>query len=76
MKNNISTAIVSGAAGFVGYHLIKNLQEKGIFVVALCRPNSPHNERLKKFKNLEIFACDTSNFMELKNTLVLCTVQI
>lgn len=69
MKNKISTAIVSGAAGFVGCHLVKNLQEKGIFVVAVCRPNSPHNERLKEFNNLDIVECDTSNFMELKEKL-------
>ena len=69
MKNKISTAIVSGAAGFVGYHLVKNLQEKDIFVVALCRPNSPHNERLKEFDNLKILECDSSNFLELKEKL-------
>ena len=69
MKINISTAIVSGAAGFVGYHLVQRLQEKGIFVVALCRPDSAHNERLRKFNNLKILECDTSDFMKLKNTL-------
>lgn len=65
----MKTAIVSGAAGFVGYHLIKNLQEKGIFVIALCRPKSFHNRRLEEFMNLKIIECHTSHFLSLKEEL-------
>lgn len=65
----MKTVIISGAAGFVGYHLIKNLQEKGIFVIALCRPGSSHNRRLKEFTNLKIIECDTSHFFSLKEGL-------
>ena len=65
----MKTVIISGAAGFVGYHLIKNLQEKGIFVIALCRPGSSHNRRLKEFTNLKIIECDTSHFLSLKEGL-------
>lgn len=68
-KIQIKCAVVTGAAGFVGYHLIKNLQEKGIFVVAMCRPNSAHNRRLKEFSNLKIIECDSSDFLERKEEL-------
>ncbi len=65
----MKTVIISGAAGFVGYHLIKNFQRKGVFVIALCRPGSFHNKRLKEFTNLKMIECDTSHFLFLETEL-------
>jgi nucleoside-diphosphate-sugar epimerase len=42
MKN----AIVTGATGFVGVHLVTDLLSRGVRVTALCRENSPNLERL------------------------------
>ncbi|MCR5250603.1 MAG: NAD-dependent epimerase/dehydratase family protein [Lachnospiraceae bacterium] len=39
-------AIVTGAAGFAGIHLIKHLLEHGYTVLAVLRPESEHNERI------------------------------
>lgn len=43
------TALVTGASGFIGTHLIKRLLSENIRVRALVRPNSNHAGRLKKF---------------------------
>jgi nucleoside-diphosphate-sugar epimerase len=59
----MKTAIVSGAAGFMGYHLIRKLRQKGVRVVALCRPGSPNNVRLDEFEGLEIIECDASEYL-------------
>lgn len=65
----MKTAIVTGAAGFVGYHLTANLQEKGIRVIALCRPGSDNNRRLSEFSNIEIIETDISRILELSEVL-------
>lgn len=69
MENKIKTAVVTGAAGFIGYHLIKILQEKGIFVVALCRMDSAHNKRLEQFENIKIIELDASQYLQYKEIL-------
>lgn len=62
-KLQVKNAVVTGAAGFIGYHLIKNLQEKGVFVVALCRQESVHNSRLDEFHNIKVIECDSSEIL-------------
>lgn len=51
MNDTVSTirkrAIVTGAAGFLGYHLIKCLSESGYCVDAIVRPDSEHNMRIQ-----------------------------
>lgn len=71
-----NTAIVSGAAGFVGYHLVNNLNKKGIHVIALCRPNSEHNKRLKDFENVKIIECEASHYLLIKDVLQYFTPDI
>lgn len=60
----MKTAIITGAAGFIGYYLTANLQQKGIRVIAICRPGSVNNQRLKKFQSIEIIETDISKIME------------
>jgi len=51
VKKNIQaapTALVTGASGFIGTHLIKKLLSENIGVRALVRPNSIHAGRLKR----------------------------
>lgn len=47
-------ALVTGASGFIGVHLIKKLLSENVSVRALVRPNSVHAGRLKKF-DIEVF---------------------
>lgn len=42
----MSHAIVTGATGFIGVHLVSELLAHGIQVSALCLPNDPYQSRL------------------------------
>lgn len=44
--------IVTGAAGFVGYHLTRTLVKNGYGVYAVVRPASAHNVRIKNMRNV------------------------
>lgn len=51
-------AIVTGAAGFVGYHLTKTLSDNGYYVYAIIRPGSKHNNRIKGMSNVKCIEID------------------
>ena len=51
-------AVVTGAAGFVGYHLTKQLSEAGYKIYAIVRPNSPNNKRIKDIENVICIEAD------------------
>jgi nucleoside-diphosphate-sugar epimerase len=42
----MKTAIVTGASGFVGYHLCNELLASGYQITALCRKGSENNQRI------------------------------
>ncbi len=48
-KQVVPTALVTGASGFIGVHLIEKLLSENTRVRALVRPNSIHAGRLKGF---------------------------
>lgn len=60
-------AVVTGAAGFAGCNLTEHLLQKGYEVVAVVRPNSPHNARLYEIQNdkLSIVRLDISDISQL-----------
>ena len=62
MKN----AIVTGASGFLGYHLVSALQKDNVFVYAVVRPKSKTKERLAHFKNIKILEIDMNNIAEIE----------
>ncbi len=67
MKTN-NTAIVSGAAGFSGAVLTKELLKKDVEVYALVRPGSSHNARLKAFEgNLHVIEIDPADYDQIPN---------
>jgi nucleoside-diphosphate-sugar epimerase len=52
MSDFMYSAIVTGAAGFVGVHLVRELLSRGISVTALCRESSSNIERLPQGVNV------------------------
>ena len=56
------SVVVTGAAGFAGYHLTKRLSESGYRVHAVVRPNSEHNRRLDVLPGVLVIECDMSEY--------------
>lgn len=63
MKNK--SVIVTGAAGFTGYSLTKELSDRGYTVYAVVRPGSDHNYRLAGMKNVRIIELDVGEIDRL-----------
>ena len=61
----MENVIVTGASGFLGYHLVLALQKLNVFVYAIVRPNSKTKNRLVHFKNIEIIEMDMNHIMDL-----------
>ena len=63
--------LVTGGAGFIGYHLSKNLADKGYNVV-ICDnyqrgKEDKYFKALIKMKNVKIFNKDLTNLNQVKN---------
>lgn len=59
-------AVVTGAAGFAGYSLTRELLEKDYEVFAVLRPGSSHNERFDKVGGtLHLVEADCADFDKL-----------
>ncbi|MFC1478334.1 SDR family NAD(P)-dependent oxidoreductase [Candidatus Margulisiibacteriota bacterium] len=71
MKKNSETILVTGAAGFIGFHVSKALLNKGIKVIGIDNLNSYYDVKLKKAR-LKILKKDTG-FTFIK--LDLCNYQ-
>jgi len=69
MEFEFNKVLVTGAAGFIGYHLSKRLLENGCTVTGIDNLNSYYDvslksarlERLKPFENFSLFKEDISN---------------
>ena len=61
--------IVTGAAGFAGCNLLEALLEKGYFVYAVARPNSPRNSRLQVSEQLKLVPCDMMDYGRLPDMI-------
>lgn len=57
--------IVTGANGFVGYWLIRELQGNGIHVTAIIKDENENISMLSEFDDLSIIYCDLSNLSSL-----------
>ncbi len=62
--NTLLIAVVTGAAGFAGYSLTKQLVDDGYRVYAVVRPGSKHNKRLEGL-DLNIIELDASEYDKL-----------
>jgi UDP-glucuronate 4-epimerase len=74
MKMEFNKVLVTGAAGFIGYHLSKRLLENGCSVTGIDNLNSYYDvslkearlERLKSFENFSFFKEDISDIGAMK----------
>ena len=74
MPLEFKTVLVTGAAGFIGYHLSRRLIEAGCDVIGIDNINSYYDvelkkarlELLKKFKNFTFFKIDLAHMGKLE----------
>lgn len=57
--------IISGASGFVGGALTRDLIGQGVEVVAIVRPNSNNRANLQGHRNLKVVECDLESLERL-----------
>lgn len=62
--------IVTGANGFIGSWLCKELTEKGIRVFAIVRNENSNIEKIDKNDNIKIIYCELDKISELKNKIL------
>lgn len=60
-------AIITGATGAIGMALIRLLRTHKIEVVAIVRPESSRNSRLKEFSDVTVIACSLDRLTNLVN---------
>lgn len=57
--------MVTGATGFIGYHLLKELENNAVQIYAVCRSGSANIERIQNIKNLHMVNCDIEELDQL-----------
>lgn len=60
----MQTTIVTGASGFVGEHLVKELSQQGYKVIAVIR-DELKQEKFKNLSNVEVVICDMKDIKNL-----------
>ena len=66
----MNKAVITGAAGFAGFSVTKELLEKGYEVYAVLRPGSDHNRRLDGLSsNLRTVELDQSDFDRISDVI-------
>ncbi len=74
-RNNKKNLLITGAAGFIGYHLSKSLLKDGFDVYGVDNVNDYYDinlkynrlNELKKFPNFSFYKLDISNYEDLSN---------
>jgi len=61
----MKTAILTGATGFIGHWLLKELLEKNVFVYAISRRNSSRLQKLSGLSNVKIIELDMDQISSL-----------
>ena len=65
----MNTALVTGATGFIGQWLTRELLENGIKVYAVVRPDSENMGKLPEHKGLTVVPCDLQDYGNLPDKL-------
>lgn len=61
--------IITGANGFIGKNLVRNLALKGIKVYAIVKNITSDISEIENISNVEIIYCDLENILELKQKI-------
>lgn len=64
MKN----VVITGATGFIGYSVLKELYSHGLNIIAVVRPGSVNFEKLNGY-NIKIVECELDNILQLTKKL-------
>lgn len=62
-------AIVTGANGFVGYWLLRELQKNGVHVTAIIKDENENISKLSEFNDVDIVYCDLDNLNKLPDKI-------
>lgn len=62
-------AIVTGANGFVGYWLLRELQRNGVHVTAVIKDENEDISMFSEFDDMDVVYCDLSNLGELPDKI-------
>lgn len=65
----MKTAIVTGATGFIGIHLIEQLLKNGYYVYAIIRPHSEKRKLLSNHVSLAIIEMDLMKLSQLPDVI-------
>jgi UDP-glucuronate 4-epimerase len=65
MDFKLNKVLVTGAAGFIGFHLAKRLLEQGCDVVGLDNVNSYYEVSLKEARLAELAGCQAFTFVKM-----------
>lgn len=65
----MNKVIITGANGFIGKNLVKELARKGIKVYAIVKDITSNISEIKNIPNIEIIYCNLDNILELKQKI-------
>jgi Nucleoside-diphosphate-sugar epimerases len=65
----MKTALVTGAAGFIGRSLVKELVNQGVYVYAVLRPNSKNTYKNFNQNLVSVIECDIAHLSDLPNKI-------
>lgn len=68
-KRKIETVVITGPTGAIGTALCLELSQKGIHVIAVCRPNSPRLAAIPKHPLIETVQCDMKDLSRLPDLI-------
>lgn len=61
----LKTAVITGATGFIGFSLLKELIKNNVYVYLLCRPNSKRCSRLNGLSGLTVIEADLEHIEDI-----------
>lgn len=68
--------VVTGATGFIGLHLVKELSLKGCEIYAICRKDSAHYKRLANISGVKTVFCDLENINALPQIIGFADIDV